>query len=55
MLDSNFNSHAFLWKPGVMVDLNDLILTFPLKHTYHFVLGHSFPRPRPRSASEIFG
>jgi probable HAF family extracellular repeat protein len=25
MLDSNFNSHAFLWKHGVMVDLNDLI------------------------------
>jgi probable HAF family extracellular repeat protein len=25
MLDINFNSHAFLWKDGVMVDLNDLI------------------------------
>ena len=25
MLDANFNSHAFLWKDGVMVDLNDLI------------------------------
>jgi probable HAF family extracellular repeat protein len=25
MLDSNFNSHAFLWKEGVMVDLNNLI------------------------------
>jgi probable HAF family extracellular repeat protein len=25
MLDSNFNSHAFLWKNGAMVDLNNLI------------------------------
>jgi probable HAF family extracellular repeat protein len=25
MLDVDFNSHAFLWKDGVMVDLNDLI------------------------------
>ena len=25
MLDADFNSHAFLWKDGVMVDLNDLI------------------------------
>lgn len=25
MLDANFNSHAFLWKDGGMVDLNDLI------------------------------
>jgi probable HAF family extracellular repeat protein len=25
MLDENFNSHAFLWRDGVMVDLNDLI------------------------------
>lgn len=25
MFDSDFNSHAFLWKDGVMVDLNDLI------------------------------
>jgi probable HAF family extracellular repeat protein len=25
MLDKNFNSSAFLWKDGVMVDLNDLI------------------------------
>jgi probable HAF family extracellular repeat protein len=25
MLDANFNSHAFLWKDGVMIDLNDLI------------------------------
>jgi probable HAF family extracellular repeat protein len=25
MFDADFNSHAFLWKHGVMVDLNDLI------------------------------
>jgi hypothetical protein len=25
MFDADFNSHAFLWKDGVMVDLNDLI------------------------------
>jgi probable HAF family extracellular repeat protein len=25
MFDADFNSHAFLWKEGVMVDLNDLI------------------------------
>ncbi len=25
MLDADFNSHAFLWKDGTMVDLNDLI------------------------------
>ncbi len=25
MLDASYNSHAFLWKDGVMVDLNDLI------------------------------
>jgi len=25
MFDANFNSHAFLWKDGVMIDLNDLI------------------------------
>jgi probable HAF family extracellular repeat protein len=25
MFDAGFNSHAFLWKDGVMVDLNDLI------------------------------
>ena len=25
MFDANFNPHAFLWKDGVMIDLNDLI------------------------------